>query len=221
MLSRDALDGGLRDATVMTVVLALAFAWVLSELAKGTSHVVHGLLVDYDASSIEAANANEPLSFAVGGRLMTLVTALIELAVIAAVAAAYFHRRRILIEPLHEADGNALVRLKTVRVSGSGGRPQRVTCNRLCVEGGRQKRAVGCPRRRNVQLLPLAVTRLAYSFRTRTGSQHLHSGFASHASRQHSKQKSLNQTLSPTRHVHLRRIGHRQCHALLRALTGR
>jgi hypothetical protein len=70
---REALDRLLRDVTLVTLALAIAIGWSLFQVAAGFGELVSTLLVDYpDTAEITAAQLSEPLTWDVGGRILTL-----------------------------------------------------------------------------------------------------------------------------------------------------
>lgn len=95
---REALDGLIRDVTLVTLALAIAIGWSLFQVAAGFGELVSTLLIDYhgNAEIIAASRLSEPLTWDVGGRILTLGPLLrgsVELA--AALLIALFVRRQI------------------------------------------------------------------------------------------------------------------------------
>jgi hypothetical protein len=83
---RELLDRILRDATLVTLALALALGWTLVLTAQGIADTVSTLLNHYQQSDLLDPR---PLTWIVGGRLLTfysLVTGLIAFAVVLIVA---------------------------------------------------------------------------------------------------------------------------------------
>jgi hypothetical protein len=83
------LDRLLRDATLVTLALALALGWTLVLVAQGVSETVSSLLTHYPESELLDLQGGRPLTWAVGGRIFTinsLVTGLVAFAVVVAVA---------------------------------------------------------------------------------------------------------------------------------------
>jgi hypothetical protein len=96
---RDTLDRLLREATLLTLALGIALGWALFQVADGVSTLVGTLLTDFpEPSDIFNVTSSAPLSWEVGGRLLVLwplVSGLIQLAVVLAVAALIPRRRDI------------------------------------------------------------------------------------------------------------------------------
>ena len=91
-----ALDRLLRDATLLAIALGIALGWALFQVAHGVSVLINTLLADYPAApGIHAFNF-EPLTWEVGGRLLTfaeLPRGLVEHGVVLAVALFLVRRR--------------------------------------------------------------------------------------------------------------------------------
>jgi hypothetical protein len=98
---RDALDGLIRDATLVTIALGIAFGWALFQVAEGVSTLVATLLTRYpEPGELFDLTRDQPLSWDVGGRVVTLwplVEGLIQLAVVLGVAVVL--RRRDIAKP--------------------------------------------------------------------------------------------------------------------------
>jgi hypothetical protein len=85
---RELLDRILRDATLVTLALALALGWTLVLTAQGVADTVSTLLTHYQQSDLLDVGSR-PLTWVVGGRLLTLynlLTGLIAFAVVLIVA---------------------------------------------------------------------------------------------------------------------------------------
>jgi hypothetical protein len=77
------------------LALAIALGWSLFQLASGVSDAVSTLLTGFSNEAVLAASGSEPLTWEVGGRILTLGPALrggLELAFVLAVAV-LVHRR--------------------------------------------------------------------------------------------------------------------------------
>ncbi len=76
------------DATLVTVALAIAIGWALFQVAEGVGALVTALLTQYPPSDLHAF-LTEPLTWDVGGRILTLsplLRGLVEFAVVVLVA---------------------------------------------------------------------------------------------------------------------------------------
>jgi hypothetical protein len=85
---RELLDRILRDVTLVTLALALALGWTLVLAAQGVADTVSTLLTHYQHSDLLDLQSR-PLTWVVGGRLLTfysLLTGLIAFAVVLIVA---------------------------------------------------------------------------------------------------------------------------------------
>jgi hypothetical protein len=94
---RDALEGLLRDLTLVTLMLAIALGWALFQVGEGVAELVSNLLIDWPRSSdaLSAIPYTQPLTWIVGGRVITLGPLLegaIEFVVVLAVAV-FIHSR--------------------------------------------------------------------------------------------------------------------------------
>lgn len=82
---RETLDQLLRDVTLVTLALAIAIGWSLFQVASGFGELVTTLLIDYpENTEIAASRLYEPLTWDVGGRILTLgslLRGIVELAV--------------------------------------------------------------------------------------------------------------------------------------------
>jgi hypothetical protein len=84
---REPLDRILRDVTLVT--LALALGWTLVLAAQGVADTVSTLLTHYQHSDLLDIQGSRPLTWVIGGRILTfnsLVTGLVAFAVVLAVA---------------------------------------------------------------------------------------------------------------------------------------
>jgi hypothetical protein len=87
----------LDDLTLVTLAFAIALGWSLYQLAHGVSQLVSSFLVDYPPGAFSAARFSEPLTWNVGGRLLTfgpLLRGAIDLAVVLIVALVVYGRHR-------------------------------------------------------------------------------------------------------------------------------
>lgn len=85
---RELLDRIFRDVTLVTLALALALGWTLVLAAQGVAATVTTLLTHYQPSDLSDVSS-QPLTWVVGGRLLTLyslLTGLIAFAVVLIVA---------------------------------------------------------------------------------------------------------------------------------------
>ena len=93
---REALERLLRDTTLVTLALAIALGWSLFQLASSISDAVSTLLTDFpNASALTESSLSEPLTWEIGGRIVTLGAALrgaVELAAVLCVAALVYRR---------------------------------------------------------------------------------------------------------------------------------
>jgi hypothetical protein len=83
------LDRILRDVTLVTLALALALGWTLVLAAQGVADTVSTLLTHYQHSDLLDIQSSRPLTWVVGGRILTfnsLLTGLIAFAVVLLVA---------------------------------------------------------------------------------------------------------------------------------------
>jgi len=96
---KDVVDRLLRDATLVTVALGIALGWTLFQVARGGNDLVMGLLTSYPSQSdLGLYTRSQPLTWFVGRRILTfasLLTGLIELAVVVAAALLITRHRRI------------------------------------------------------------------------------------------------------------------------------
>ena len=93
---RDAFERLLRDATLVTIALGIALGWALFQVAEGVSLLVTTLLTETPTAAEVGHYFFEPLTWRVGGRVLTLgalARGLVELAVVLAVAV-FLGRRR-------------------------------------------------------------------------------------------------------------------------------
>jgi hypothetical protein len=92
----DALERLLRDTSLVAVALAIALGWALFQVAEGVSATLSTLLTDYPGGADGLHAFFEPLTWTVGGRVLTLgppLRGLVELAVVLAVALLVVRRR--------------------------------------------------------------------------------------------------------------------------------
>src|SRR6059058_455588 len=85
---REAIERFLRDATLVTLVLAIALGWTLVLLAQGVAETVTTLLTHYPDSDLLDLSGGRHLTWSVGNRLLTLgslVSGLVAFAVVVAV----------------------------------------------------------------------------------------------------------------------------------------
>jgi predicted anti-sigma-YlaC factor YlaD len=86
---RDAFERLLRDATLVTIALAIALGWALFQVAEGLSAVFTTLLTEYPSEAGAAHTFFEPLTWNVRDRVLTLgplLRGLIELAAVLSLA---------------------------------------------------------------------------------------------------------------------------------------
>jgi hypothetical protein len=86
---RELLDRILRDVTLVTLALALALGWTLVLAAQGVADTVSTLLTHYQHSDLLDIQSSRPLTWVVGGRILTfnsLLTGLIAFAIVLIVA---------------------------------------------------------------------------------------------------------------------------------------
>ena len=103
------LDRLLKDVTLITLALAIAFGWSIFRLASGFGQLVSTLFIDYPNSDefLRGTRLSEPLTWSVGDRILTFGPVLrgaTELAVVLAVA--LFLRDRFGDEP-HNSGSDA------------------------------------------------------------------------------------------------------------------
>src|SRR5262245_1071831 len=95
---RDDLDALLRDATLTTLLLAIAIGWSLYQFAHGVSTFIDGLLTHLPSGTSNPCSApitGGGLTWVVGHRIVTLDAALIGgIELVIAVAAAVIVQRR-------------------------------------------------------------------------------------------------------------------------------
>ena len=94
---RDRVDALFREVTLVTLALAIALGWTLVNVATALANAVTILLTHADNDELTAYQREQPLTWVIGSRVLTLgplLTALIELAVVAAIAAYLVERRR-------------------------------------------------------------------------------------------------------------------------------
>ena len=94
---RETVERLLRDATLVTLALALALGWTLVLVGQGLAETVTTLLTHYPQSDLLDLNGERPLTWAVGGRILSLsslVSGLIAFALVFAVAVAIDRRTR-------------------------------------------------------------------------------------------------------------------------------
>lgn len=94
---QEALDRLLREAMLVTIALGIGLGWSLFQVAQGVATSVSGLLTKYPASELAGYSNSQPLTWIVHGRVLTfasLLTGLIELAVVLAVAVYLTSRAR-------------------------------------------------------------------------------------------------------------------------------
>jgi ABC-type arginine transport system permease subunit len=92
---RETVERLLRDATLVTLALGLALGWTLVLVGRGLAETVTTLLTHYPQSDLH--DLGQPLTWAVGSRILTLsslVSGLIAFAVVFAVAVAVDRRTR-------------------------------------------------------------------------------------------------------------------------------
>ena len=91
----EGLERLLRDATFLTSTFGIALGWSLFQVAQGVGELVSTLLTP-DQDLFAGATDSLPLTWDIGGRVLTLhalVIGLVELAVVALVAALVLRRR--------------------------------------------------------------------------------------------------------------------------------
>ena len=94
---RETVDRLLRDATLVTFALALALGWTLVLLAQGVAETVTTLLTHYPDSDLIDLSGGRPLTWAVGGRILTLnslASGLVAFAAVVTVAVVIERRAR-------------------------------------------------------------------------------------------------------------------------------
>jgi phosphotransferase system glucose/maltose/N-acetylglucosamine-specific IIC component len=94
---QEAIERLVRDVTLVTLALAIALGWSLFHVAQGFAVAITSLLTHPSSSDLLDLQSSEPLTWAVGGRILnlfSLVTGLIELAVVLAVALLVLRRAR-------------------------------------------------------------------------------------------------------------------------------
>jgi ABC-type arginine transport system permease subunit len=94
---RQSIERLLRDATLVTLALALALGWTLVLFAQGVSETITTLFTHYSDSDLLDLSGGRPLTWAVGDRVLTLnalVSGLIALGVVVAVAMLIDRRSR-------------------------------------------------------------------------------------------------------------------------------
>ena len=83
------LDRLLRDATLVTLALALALGWTLVLAAQGAAETISELLTHHPKSDLIDVQGTRPLTWGVDGRYLTiysLVSGLVAFALVLAVA---------------------------------------------------------------------------------------------------------------------------------------
>ena len=86
---RESIDRLLRDVTLLALALAIALGWSLVRVAQGVADLVATLLEHRSSSQLPDLQDAEPLTWVVSGRVLSLyslVTGLVEFAVVLAVA---------------------------------------------------------------------------------------------------------------------------------------
>lgn len=94
---RETVERLLRDATLVTLALALALGWTLVLVGQGLAETVTTLLTHYPQSEVLDLDGGRPLTWAVGNRILalnSLVSGLIALGLVFAVAVAVDRRTR-------------------------------------------------------------------------------------------------------------------------------
>jgi hypothetical protein len=92
---REVLERLVHDVTLVTVALAIALGWSLYQVAHGVGQLVTALFTDYEGEALTVARDFEPLTWEVGGRILTLgplVAGVAEFVVVLAVAALLYRR---------------------------------------------------------------------------------------------------------------------------------
>jgi len=95
---REHVDRLLAQTSIVTIALGVAIGWSLFQVAKGVGDLVEGLLTKYPSGSqLSAFQDSQTATWIVGRRVLTfttLITGLVELAVVLLVAALIAHRAR-------------------------------------------------------------------------------------------------------------------------------
>jgi len=94
---RETVERLLRDATLVTLALALALGWTLVLVGQGLAETVTTLLTHYPPGDLHGLPEGRPLTWIVGSRILTvssLVSGLIAFGLAFAVAIAVDRRTR-------------------------------------------------------------------------------------------------------------------------------
>ena len=86
---RETIDRLLRDVTLTSLAVAIALGWSLFQVAQGVSDLVTNLVTHRSASDLLDLSSFRPLTWVVGGRILSLyslVSGLVDFAVVLAVA---------------------------------------------------------------------------------------------------------------------------------------
>ena len=95
---REHLDRLLAQTSIVTLALGIAVGWSLFQVAKGVADLVQGLLTKYPSGSQYTQYVkSQSATWIVGGRVLTLtslITGLVELAIVLVVAGLIATRSR-------------------------------------------------------------------------------------------------------------------------------